>query len=58
MKHLIKPNSALWKHRQEDAAEDRLDMRSLKPRVEALCTGSTFSEKVTMLGIVEATFGG
>ena len=39
------PNSTLW---QKEKSE----------KVKSLCDGSNFSDKIQMLGIVEATFGG
>lgn len=53
MQKLVKPNSALWQLQQQLKG-----YMNLQPRLKKLCTASTYSDKVTMLGIVEATFGG
>ena len=49
---LIKPHSWYW-------TKDKPDNDMIpKEKIIQLGEGSTFSDKVTMLGIVEATFGG
>jgi hypothetical protein len=53
VERLIKPNSEYW-----DADRPTINKDSYKQRVKKLGDGSKFSDKITMLGIVEATFGG
>ena len=54
MKKLVKPHSQLWEHMKED----NLRGLTLQKQIKGLCQGSTFADKVSMLGMVEATFGG
>lgn len=53
VERLIKPNSEYW-----DADRPTINKDCYKQRVKKLGDGSKFSDKITMLGIVEATFGG
>ena len=53
MDKLVKPHSWFW---QRDNVDEDEPIKEKKPM--ELCEGSSFSDKITMLGIVEATFGG
>lgn len=53
MDKLVKPHSYYWNCDKPDP-----ETQNLKERVIHLGEGSAWSDKVTMFGIVEATFGG
>lgn len=54
MDKLVKPHSWYWRDERPKDDEDQ----TIKQKIIRLGEGSSFSDKVTMLGIVEATFGG
>lgn len=53
MDQLVKPYSEYWITDQSDYLGEPLKQKIIK-----LGKGSTFENKIMMLGIVEATFGG
>lgn len=55
MERLVKPHSEYW---ASDRPSINAQSKDLTKRLKKLGDGSEFSDKITMLGIVEATFGG